>query len=139
MDVRPHDRFSSKVRLSPASVRAYAASVGDDNPLHHDPDFAAGTRFGRVIASGTQTGALLLALTARHFSQGASMLGLEYWLAFKKPVYADEEIELEWLVISVKPSPRLGGVIVDLRGRVRNHLGQTAVGAKGRCLVTDRL
>jgi 3-hydroxybutyryl-CoA dehydratase len=139
MNVSPHDRFSSKVKLTPQAVRDYASSVGDDNPVHHDPEFAATTRFGRPIASGTQTGALLMALTAKHFSKGGSMVGLEFWLRFRKAVYADEEIELEWLVISVRPHAKLGGALVDLRGRVRNEKGETALGAKGRVLVTDKL
>jgi acyl dehydratase len=67
------------------------------------------------------------------------MVGLEFWLRFRKAVYADEEIELEWLVISVRPHARLGGAIVDLCGRVRNEKGETALGAKGRVLVTDNL
>lgn len=64
------------------------------------------------------------------------MLGLEFWVGFRKPVYADETITLEWLVVSVKPSSR--GEIVDLRGRVRKENGETAVGAKGRVLVTEK-
>ena len=139
MDVHPHQRFSSRVRLTPESVAAFANGVGDDNPVHHDPAFAAQTRFGGLIASGTQTSALLLALTASHFSRNGSMVGLEYWLQFRKAVKADEEIELEWLVVRVRPHQRLGGLIVDLRGRVRNQAGQTALAAKGRVLVTEKL
>ena len=67
------------------------------------------------------------------------MVGLEYWVRFRRPVFADETIRLEWLVIRVAPSPRLGGHIVDLRGRIRGQDGRTAVGAKGRVLVTDAL
>jgi hypothetical protein len=39
----------------------------------------------------------------------------------------------------VRPAPRLGGDVVELRGRLRNAAGETAVGAKGRVLVTERL
>src|SRR5215831_19964489 len=124
MQVRPHERFSARVQLTPESVRDYATTVGDDNPLHHDAEFAKGTRFRRPIASGTHTGALLMALTAKRFSQGGSMVGLEFWLNFRKAIYADEEIDLEWLVIRVRPHARLGGSIVDLRGRVRNQRGE---------------
>ena len=78
-DTRPHDRFSSTVTLTPASVREFARAVGDRNPLHHDAAHAAQTRYGRPIASGTQTTAHLMALTATHFSQRAAMVGLEFW------------------------------------------------------------
>jgi len=139
MRAHPHERFSSQVQLTPSAVAAYAHAAGDDNPVHHDPSFAAGTRFGRLIASGTHTTALLLGLTASHFSQKGAMVGLEFCVRFRRAVYADETIQLDWIVVRVTPNPRLGGEVVDLRGRIKGEDGQTAVGAKGRVLVTERL
>jgi 3-hydroxybutyryl-CoA dehydratase len=139
LNVRSHQRFSSKVVLTPASVAEFARNVGDDNPIHHDKAFAAQTRFGRLIASGTHTTALLLALTASHFSKYGAMLGLEFWQRFRRPIFADETIMLEWLVIRVTPNAKLRGDIVDLRGRIKGADGLTAVGAKGRVLVTTKL
>jgi len=107
--------------------------------VHHDAEFAATTRYGRLIASGTHTTALLLGLTASHFSKQGAMVGLEFWVRFRRPVYADEPIRLEWLVIKVTRNEKLGGAVVELRGRVQGSDGKTAVGAKGRVLVTDRL
>ena len=139
MTVRPHDRFSAELTLNPELVSAQASAVGDDNPIHRDPEFAARTRYGRPIASGTHTTALLLALTASHFSKASSMVGLEYWVGFKRAIYADETIQLEWLVIKVTPNEKLGGDIVELRGRIVGEDGKTAVGARGRLLVPAQL
>jgi acyl dehydratase len=136
---RPYDRFSSEVRLTPAMVAEYAHGVGDTNPVHHDAEFAAASRYGRLIASGTHTTALLLGLTASHFSKDGSMVGLEFWVRFRRPIYADETLRLEWLVVKVTPNEKLKGDVVELRGRIRGRDGQTALGAKGRVLVTDRL
>ncbi|HET9490613.1 MAG TPA: MaoC family dehydratase [Methylomirabilota bacterium] len=138
MRAYPRERFSSEVALSPAMVVDVANAVGDNNPLHHDPTFAATTRFGRPTASGPHTTALLLALTASHFSTRGAMLGLEFWVRFRRPVYADETIHLEWMVVKVTPNEKLKGDIVELRGRIRGQDGKTSVGAKGRVLVTDR-
>jgi 3-hydroxybutyryl-CoA dehydratase len=135
----PRERFASEITLTPPGVGAFARAAGDDNPVHHDPAFAASTRYGRVIASGTQTAALLMGTTASHFSRRGAMVGLEFWFRFRRPVYADETVRVEWLVVKVTPHARLGGEIVDLRGRIRGQDGQTAVGAKGRVLVTDQL
>jgi len=118
---------------------AYARAAGDDNPVHHDPQFAGSTRCGRVIASGTYTTALLLGLTASHFSKVGAMVGLKFWVRFRRPIFADETIRVEWLVIKVTRSAKLNGDIVELRGRVKAQDGQTAIGAKGRVLVTDQL
>jgi 3-hydroxybutyryl-CoA dehydratase len=135
----PRERFSSEVTLTPAMVAGFALAAGDTNPVHHDPAFAAATRYRRVIASGTHTSALLMGLTASHFSQRGAMVGMEFWLRFRRPIYADETIRLEWLVVRVTPNTRLKGDIVELRGRIKGEDGQTALGAKGRVLVTDQL
>ena len=136
---RPGDRFSTEVTLTPDVVAHYADAVGDTNPVHHDEAFAASTRYGRTIASGTHTTALLLGLTASHFSRNGAMVGLEFWVRFRRPVYADETVKLEWLVIKVAANDKLGGDVVDLRGRIKGEDGRTALGAKGRVLVTERL
>src|SRR5580692_1585135 len=103
----PRERFSSEIKLTPAMVSAYADGVGDTNPVHHDSKFAAGTRYGRTIASRTHTTALLLGLTASHYSKSAAMVGLEFWVRFRRPIYADETILLEWLVVKVTPNEKL--------------------------------
>ena len=139
MHAAPHERFSAVLALAPDAASAFARAAGDLNPLHHDAEFAATTRFGRMLASGPQTTAHLMALTASHFSKRGAMLGLEFWFRFRRPIYADETITLEWLVVGVEQSARLKGEIIDLRGRIRNETGETAVGAKGRVLVTENL
>jgi acyl dehydratase len=58
---------------------------------------------------------------------------------FRRPIYADETIRLEWMVIKVSPNEKLNGDIVELRGRIKGQDGKTALGAKGRVLLTDRL
>jgi acyl dehydratase len=136
---QPYERFSSEVTLTPAMVAAYAHAAGDTNPVHHDPEFAAASRYGRLIASGTHTTALLLGLTASHFSKRGSMVGLEFWVRFRRPVFADEKVKLEWLVVKVTPNEKLKGEVVELRGRILGEDGVTALGAKGRFLVTERL
>lgn len=135
----PHDRFSSEITLDPAMVAEYAQAVGDTNPIHHDAEVAASSRYGRPIASGTHTTALLLGLTASHFSKHAAMVGLEFWVRFRRPVFADETVRLEWLVVKVTPNAKLGGDVVELRGRIRGQNGETATGAKGRVLVAERI
>jgi 3-hydroxybutyryl-CoA dehydratase len=139
MRARPRERFSSEVALSPAMVVEFASAAGDNNPIHHDAEFAASTRFRRPLASGPHTTALLLALTASHFSKKGAMLGLEFWVRFRRPIYADETIRLEWMVVKVTPNAKLKGDIVELRGRIKGQDGKTALGAKGRVLVTDQL
>lgn len=139
MNIQPHQRFRREVELTPDMVSSFAKEAGDTNPVHHDVDFAATTRFGRLIASGTHTSALLMGLTASHFAQYGAMVGLEFSMYFKKPVYADDTISIEWLIVDAKPHKRTNGLIVDLRGRIQNQAGVTSVGAKGKVLVAETL
>lgn len=113
-------------------VAAYAAAAGDTNPVHHDPTCAATTRSRRLIASGTHTAALLLGLTASHYSQHGAMVGLACWVRFRRPIYADATMRLAWLMVRVTPNARLQGDLVELRGRILGHNGVTALGAKGK-------
>ena len=45
--------------ISQSRLQAYAKASGDFNPLHLDPEFAASTRFGGIIAHGMLTLALI--------------------------------------------------------------------------------
>jgi 3-hydroxybutyryl-CoA dehydratase len=136
---RPSERFSETIRLTPEEASAFARAAGDYNPIHHDREFAARTRYKRPLASGTQTTARLMALTATHFSKRGDMVGLDFSVRFHRPIYADETIHLEWQVVSVEDAPTLNGELVELRGQILNEAGEMAVNAKGRVLVTDRL
>ncbi len=137
--VSPGETFAKTIRLTPAMVADFSKAAGDNNPLHFDPAHAATTRFKRVIASGTQTASYLMALTAEHFSALGAVVGLEFNIRFKRPVFADETIAVEWEVVSVEWSSRMGGDIVELRGCVRNEDGGVAVAGKGRVLIAPAL
>ena len=58
-----------RLEIGYSTIAGLVAATWDYYPGHHDPEFASATRYGRVIASGTHTTALLLGLTASHFSK----------------------------------------------------------------------
>ena len=62
------ETFTRRLRLSEAEIRAFATSVHDFNPLHHDAEVARAAGYPGLIASGTQVGSHLMALTASHFA-----------------------------------------------------------------------
>ena len=66
-------------------------------------------------------------------------MGLEFCVQLRRPIYADEKILLEWLVVKITPNAKMKGDIVELRGRIKGQDGSTAIGAKGRILLTDQL
>lgn len=127
-------RFARVHRFDPHSVSAFAYAAGDDNPLHHDPEVAAGSRFGKLIASGTHTSALLMGLVASHLSKSAQVVGVRFTLELLKPVFADEQVTLAWEVEKVEPHPSRGSFL-DMVGSITGADGTMRVRSHGRVLV----
>lgn len=116
-------------------VSQFARDSGDMNPLHHDLALARKSIYRDLIASGPQTTSLFMGMIATTFSELGPMVGLEFSFRFRKAVMATEEIKLEFLVVNVTPNAKLGGSLIDLRGRIIKEDGNTAVGAKGLILL----
>ncbi len=132
------ETFRSTVTLSTAQISAFAHLSGDHNPLHHDAEVARHTRFGGIIASGTQTTALFMGMVASHFCQKGPMLGVEFSFRFHAPVRPCEELRMAWTVVNIEPNKRLGG-LVTLEGQVTNPAGHDLVTGVGKVIVTDHL
>jgi acyl dehydratase len=124
--------------MTPGEAKAFSRAARDFNPLHLDETAAANSRYKKLIVSGTQIAAHLMALPATHFTARGEAVGLDFSLRFHKPVYADETITLIWEVVEVKPATA-GRDVVDMKGRVTNEKGELAVAATGRIMVAERL
>jgi len=72
-------------------VRRYAELTGDRNPLHFDPEFAAGTRFGRLTAQGGIATGLLHALVAEDMPGPGTVFLSQSW-KFTAPTYIGDTI-----------------------------------------------
>ncbi|NVO13350.1 MAG: MaoC family dehydratase [Rhodoplanes sp.] len=135
MRVDPTEKFSTTLHVSFADASAFAALAGDRNPLHHDPDFAAGTRYKVPIISGPQMAAQLMGFLASHYAARGAVIGHDISFRFHVPIPADQEITLEWSVDSVTEAPHLKSDVVILRGRILTAAGKVATTAKARILV----
>jgi acyl dehydratase len=78
--------------LTQAQFDEYARLSGDDNPIHVDPTFAAGTRFGRTVAHGMFLFAMLHAALARRHGGAVQLAAQEF--IFRAPTYAGDPITL---------------------------------------------
>jgi acyl dehydratase len=139
MLVRVGETFSETLTLTPEQAKSFSRAARDFNPLHLDEAAAAHSRYGKLIVSGTQTAAHLMALTATHFAGRGEVVGLDFSIRFHKPVYADETVTLFWEVVEVKPAPSGKAEVVNLKGRVSNEKGELAVAATGRVMVAEKL
>jgi acyl dehydratase len=128
------------VRYSREDISHFARLTGDDNPVHHDVEAARLARHGDIIAAGQQTSGLMMGLAATYFSRYSDgihreMLCLNFNFSYKLPVFAEQELQLRWLVTSTQWNNRLGGVLVQLEGDASVRPGQPSVIGRGTILV----
>ena len=104
--------------ITQARLQAYAQATGDRNPLHLDPDFAATTQFGGIIAHGMLTMAFIAQMMVAAF--GRSWLETGTMRArFKGAAYLGDEVETCGQVTKEEPisSGRLVACSVGLWNR----------------------
>jgi len=120
MALTPGQTAERSATLTEADVRTYAALTGDRNPLHFDPEFTAGTRFGRLLVQGGLTTGLLNALVAMDMPGPGTVFISQNW-RFTGPVYIGDTITAVATVLSVhptKPVTQLGIRITRQDGEV---------------------
>lgn len=133
------ETISKTVRFTVEDIRQFATLCGDMNPLHHDADYAAESRFGGIIASGGQTVAVWFSLVATHYTAKGAMVGLSSSFQAKGPAYPDQDITLHWTVVSVEEKPRTGAEVVSLEGKVTGPDGDTIVEGAFTALLGEQL
>ena len=135
-NVNVGDRFSREHTFTPQQVMEFALAAGDDNPLHFDAARAAASSYGGLIASGTHTTALLLGLTASHFSKITSVVGRRFSVEFRRAVRADATVTIAWQVMDLTPRATRPGIIVRLEGTVTDQAsGEVCVVGRGEVVV----
>ncbi len=78
--------------LSQADFDHFARISGDNNPIHVDAAFSAGSRFGRPVAHGLLLISILGGL-AQSLRPGARITGQQ--IRFPAPTFADEPMVFE--------------------------------------------
>ena len=89
------DQTSLVKVFSQADFNNFARLSGDDNPIHTDPDFCSGTRFGRTVAHGLLLCSVLRGLIDR-IAPGTRLS--EQSVMFPAPTYAGEAMRFTILV-----------------------------------------
>ena len=107
------DKASRTLAINDETIRAFADVTGDNNPVHLDDDYAAGTRFGRRIAHGMIAAGLISATLANDLP-GPGTVFLDVKWSFKAPVRPGDTITGE---VTVK-SARTDKPITELATRV---------------------
>jgi acyl dehydratase len=122
------DRFEKAFTFSASEISEFATRLGDTNPLHHDADYAANSRFRGLIACGPHTSALFIALIANWFSCDWEMVGLQFQVRFDQAIRVDTEVRMAWTVAAIETNAAGTRAKVAVTG--------TAVDPNGRALLT---
>jgi len=99
-DLNPGDRAELTRVVDQDDIAAFVDAVGDYNPVHSDPAYAAGTPFKVPIAPGIFTAGLISAVIGTQLP-GPGAIYLSQSLKFVKPVKAGDTITARVEVIEV--------------------------------------
>lgn len=108
--------------ITDADVRTFAEISGDHNPVHLDDAYAVGTVFGRRIAHGSLTSALISAVLGQHLP-GHGTIYLSQSCQFKRPVYIGDTITARVEVTDYRADKR----ITTLKTDVFNQDGKVVI------------
>ena len=99
-DLNPGDRAELTRVVAQDDIAAFVEAVGDYNPVHSDPAYAAGTPFKVPIAPGIYTAGLISAVIGTQLP-GPGAIYLSQSLKFVKPVKAGDTITARVDIIEV--------------------------------------
>jgi 3-hydroxybutyryl-CoA dehydratase len=108
--------------ITEEEVDAFGHLSGDLNPLHMNDGFASRSRFGKRIAHGMLSAALISATHTNLTGPGFVYVGQE--LRFLAPVFIGDTITVSVTVIEKKPAKHI--IIMDTM--VRNQHGEAVLG-----------
>jgi acyl dehydratase len=92
-DIEVGTQASFRRRLTDDDIDRFAELSGDISPLHTDPQYAAGTHYGRRLVHGMFLASLVSCLVGMHLP-GRRSVCLAQEFDFVDPVYAGEEVEV---------------------------------------------
>ncbi len=130
MDLKIGDKFSTTKQITDAVVRAFAELSGDYNPIHLDEEFAKTTQFGRRIAHGMISGALISAVLGYEFKE-RKVVYLSQTMKFIAPVFIDDTVTATATVVDI----RADKPIVTIETVCANQNGATVVTGEGKILL----
>lgn len=105
------------------AIDAYADISGDYNPLHMDPEFAAASQFGTVIAHGPIGLQVMFEAVAAWLGRDGLPVGVLIDVAYRGPVRIGDRVTCQ----ADEPFAHAGDVV--LRARCVNQEGELVLQA----------
>ena len=129
LGIKVGDRAEFEKTVTAEDVARFADITGDSNPLHHDQDYAAKTRFGQCIAHGMLSAGFISAAVGTKLAPNCCVIYLSQSLRFLRPVKIGETVRAVAEVKGTDPQKR----IVTLQTDCFNQDGEPVV--KGEAVV----
>ena len=130
MELKIGDNFSTTKQITDAVVRAFAELSGDYNPIHLDEEFAKTTQFGKRIAHGMISGALISAVLGYEFKE-RKVVYLSQTMKFIAPVFIDDTVTATATVIDIRQDKP----IVTIETVCTNQNNETVVKGEGKIML----
>jgi 3-hydroxybutyryl-CoA dehydratase len=102
---RQDDQFKWERHISADDVQRFAEIVGDLNPIHLDPEYAANSFFKKRIVHGAFLAGLISKVLGMDFP-GQGTVYISQNSIFKRPVYVDTTVSVEVKVKQVIEAKR---------------------------------
>jgi 3-hydroxybutyryl-CoA dehydratase len=132
MNLKIGEKFSTTKQITDTVVRSFAELSGDYNPIHLDEEFAKTTRFGKRIAHGMISGALISAVLGYEFEE-RKIVYLGQTMKFVAPVFLDDTVTATATVIGIRKDKP----IVTLETVCTNQNGETVVKGEAAVMILD--
>jgi 3-hydroxybutyryl-CoA dehydratase len=132
MDLQIGEEFSTSKQITDKVVRAFAELSGDFNPIHLDEEFAKTTRFGKRIAHGMISGALLSAVLGYEFKE-RKIVYLSQTMKFLAPVFLDDTITATATITHIRQDKP----VVTLETVCTNQTGETTLTGEAVVLILN--
>ncbi len=130
MDLKVGEKFSTTKQINDAVVRAFAELSGDYNPIHLDEEFAKTTQFGKRIAHGMISGALISAVLGYEFKE-RKVVYLSQTMKFIAPVFIDDTVTATATIVNIREDKP----IVTIETVCANQNGETVVTGEGKIML----
>lgn len=98
--------LSESVQVTDKMVHQFAELSGDHNPIHIDDEYAKTTKFGRRIAHGMISAALISRVLGMKLGPGGIYLGQT--MKFVNPVFIDDWVTIELKVTAYRAERGIG-------------------------------
>jgi 3-hydroxybutyryl-CoA dehydratase len=91
--------------ITDADIVLFAGVTGDDNPVHINAEYAAGTMFGQRIAHGMLSAGLISAVLGTRMP-GPGAIYIDQQLSFKAPVHIGDTVVATATVLEIDATRR---------------------------------